>query len=250
MKNDIAEHFSQRAAIYNESGTWVNNDRILSSITSCLPIEQNHLDIIDLGSGTGAVANYIFNNYSNINSMVAVDICKDMLECIDNPQIGKVLASLDKLPFRDNTFDAAVSRQCLHYIENLEKTISEIRRVIKKRGVFILSQIVPLESSSKSYWEKVIRFRQPLRCSFSSESEWIYLFTQAGFQLSSIQRLSTRSSLKKWAKKYAIKDSNKIKEYKDLLLDAPREFLVEYNIEENGEDVFYDSFWFIAKFYC
>ena len=107
---------------------------------------------------------------------------------------------------------------------------------------------MPLESSTKDYWSKIIKYRQPLRAHFFSENDWISLFVNEGFKVSSIERFSHRSSVMKWASKYNINDLAMIDNYKKLLLDAPKQFIEEYNVLQCNDDVNYDSFWFVIKF--
>ena len=52
----------------------------------------------------------------------------------------------------------------------------------------------------------------------------------------------------KWASKYNITDLDMIDEHKKLLLNAPEQFIKEYNVSQNNDDVNYDSFWFVVKF--
>lgn len=253
MKNielrEISKHFSNRADTYDAIGTWVKNDAILSFMLSCIPDSPEYsIRIIDLGAGTGAVSNYIYNNYMHKKEITAVDICPDMLSKILNPEIEKCIASVEEMPFDDDTFDVAVSRQCLHYVENLDQAVQEIKRVIKDTGTLILSQIVPLESQTKEYWCKLTKFRQPLRKNYFSESDWISLLENKGFTPVSIKRFSHRGSVLKWAQKYKINDKVKINAYKNLLLNAPKQFLKEYDVQQNMNDVNYNSFWFVAKF--
>lgn len=248
---EITKHFSSRSNTYDAISTWVNNDTILSCITDCIPEllgEQEILNIVDLGAGTGAVSKYIHRKYPFNKKITAVDICQDMLSKISEPDIIKYVSSLENMPFLDNTFDVAVSRQCLHYVENLDQVIQEVKRIVKDNGVFVLSQIVPLESAVKDYWSKVIKFRQPLRKHYFSEKDWINLFICEDFSVLSIERFSHRGSVMKWASKYNISDFSMIEEHKKLLLNAPKQFIEEYNVLQNADDVNYDSFWFVAKF--
>lgn len=246
---EIVEHFSSRSNVYDIFGTWVNNDTILSSIIACIPASpEKLLDIVDLGAGTGAVSKYIFKEYPFGKSITSVDICEDMLSRILESEIKKCVTSIETMPFANDTFDVAVSRQCLHYVDQLGQAISEIKRIVKKNGMFILSQIVPFESQMKDYWSEIIKFRQPLRKHYFSEADWINILTYEGFNLLSIERFSHRGSVLKWANKYNITNLTMINEHKRLLLKAPKQFIEEYNVIQNGEDVNYNSFWFVAKF--
>lgn len=246
---EISKHFSSRSNVYDTLGNWVNNESILSSIEACIPkFPQKLLNVVDLGAGTGAVSKYILEKYPYSISISAVDICPDMLSKIENAEIKKYIASLDSMPFENGIFDVAVSRQCLHYVEDLKQAIREIKRIVKKKGIFVLSQIVPLDTNMKEYWSEIIRFRQPLRKHYLSEPDWINLFICEGFKPLLIERFSHRGSVKNWANKYNIDDLSIINEYKRLLINAPEQFIKEYNVSQDMDDINYDSFWFVAKF--
>ena len=246
---EIVYHFSKRSEVYDESGSWVNDNSILSAIVNYLPQPQNNkIDIVDLGAGTGAVSKYILKHFHGHKSIAAVDICPDMLAKIVVPEIKTIVSPLEQLPFSNNTFDVAVSRQCLHYIHNIGQAIKEIKRVIKKDGSFILSQIVPVDNKVKDYWCEVTRFRQPLRQNYYTEKEWLDLFKNEGFRPVFSSHFSHRGSVLKWAKKYKVTDKHIIQKYKDLLTSAPKQFIEEYNVLSDSNDVFYDSFWIVIKF--
>ena len=46
----------------------------------------------------------------------------------------------NKLPFKQNSFDAVVIIGALQYVMNINQCLSEINRVLKKEGIFILAQ--------------------------------------------------------------------------------------------------------------
>ena len=117
------------------------------------------------------------------------------------------------MPFIDNSFDVIVSRQCLHYIDNLNKVIDEIKRVLKSGGIFVLSQFVPLETKTKGFWTEMMKIRQPMRKNFYSENDWIALFKQHGFSVKSIERYSLTYSIKNWAQTYNVKQNVELSPY-------------------------------------
>lgn len=67
---------------------------------------------------------------------------------VDHPETAKLYesdskpdfyADAHKLPFKNNSYETAIMLQVLEYLDNPQKAITEVARVIKKNGVFILS---------------------------------------------------------------------------------------------------------------
>ncbi len=250
MNSDIINHFSERANYYDLPGGWVKNDNILSSITNYMHGDSNRIsNILDLGAGTGALSMHILKECSFRKQIFAIDISSEMLAKITSPQISVHRAFAENLPFENDFFDIIVSRQCLHYIENLNMVISEIKRTLKNGGAFILSQIVPLDTETKEEWIKLMRFRQPLRKHFFTEREWSLIFEAEGFQIEGISRLTHKTSVKKWAEIYNINDQQQIEIYKDFLLNQMSDnFKEEYKLIHIDDDIQYMGYWVTIEF--
>lgn len=248
MKEKITNHFSKRAATYNSTG-WVSDLAILDSIIKCVnKYNLKYYNILDLGAGTGTVSQYILDKCSGEKKVIAVDICQEMLQQIKNPSIEKCIASVEKLPFSDSEFDIIVSRQCLHYVEALKEAVLEIKRVLKKEGVFILSQFVPVAGDSQNYWINLMKIRQPLRKNFFSKDEWIDYFVNNGFVLLSSEEYKKRYSIKKWSELYNGKENDSLIEYIQLINRAPKSYINDYNVEFKGKDILLDANGFTASF--
>ena len=57
-----------------------------------------------------------------------------------NPKIKLIAADLNnKLPFRDNTFDAVISTAVIEHLSNSRFTVNEIYRILKIGGSFLLT---------------------------------------------------------------------------------------------------------------
>lgn len=245
----IEKHFSNRAKRYDEYGNWVNNDNILSAMyNAIINTTKEPTDIIDIGAGTGAVSKYIINKLPHIHSIYAVDICKEMLCNIDDQRIVKCIASAEELPFSDNSFDIAISRQCLHYVEDLNKCLKEIYRVLCDSGIFVLGQIIPFGEDLKEYWSHLMMIRQPLRKHFFSQDDWVRVCSRNGFRLLFVQNPQTNGSLDGWVKKYQITDLSKIEKYRSMLINAPIHYKKRYQIKEVNNDIEYATYWSIMCF--
>ena len=133
------------------------------------------------------------------------------------------VADVVSLPFPNNFFDVIVSRQCLHYVENIDAVILEIKRVLKSNGLFTLTQFVPLEGKTKPYWIELMKVRQPLRKYFYSENEWCDVFQRHGFKVINIKKYAWRYSIKKWAQAYNRSINSDY--YIELIRNAPLSYI-------------------------
>ena len=116
----------------------------------------NPKSILDIATGTGDLAiNLVKTSASKITGL---DISGGMLEVgrkkIEKLQltntIDMVLGDSEKIPFEDNTFDAVTVAFGVRNFENLEKGLSEIYRVLKIGGTFVvLETSVPTKTPYK-----------------------------------------------------------------------------------------------------
>ncbi|MDX9970360.1 MAG: class I SAM-dependent methyltransferase [Candidatus Gracilibacteria bacterium] len=89
--------------------------------------------ILDIGCGHG---DFMKEVYDKTNFSFGIDPDASALE--KNSFIkNKFVASAEKLPFQDNTFDIVVSAWVLEHIQNPRESFSEIFRVLKPGGKVI-----------------------------------------------------------------------------------------------------------------
>ena len=101
--------------------------------------------ILDIATGTGDLAIQFAENTS-AEKIVGLDLSEGMLSVARKKVSGKnisekiefVQADSEALPFDDNTFDAITVSFGIRNFENLEKGLSEIYRVLKKGGIFVI----------------------------------------------------------------------------------------------------------------
>lgn len=108
---------------------------------------QNHQpeSILDIATGTGDLAIKFAENTS-ASKIIGLDLSEGMLEVARKKIIGTDLENKvdfikgdsEALPFDDNLFDAITVSFGIRNFENLEKGLSEILRVLKPKGLFII----------------------------------------------------------------------------------------------------------------
>ena len=112
----------------------------------CYPFVLNAINnihfnkVLDLGCGTGVILKEI----SSINSDVelfGLDLSENMIAKATQ-RLGTTatlsVGDAENLPYADNTFDLVCCVESFHHYPNPKKALSEINRVLKNGGLFLL----------------------------------------------------------------------------------------------------------------
>lgn len=91
--------------------------------------------VLDLGCWDGKISNLI---KKNDNKVIGVDLSIKAL-MLPHRNIDVVCADVERLAFKSETFDAVVGGEIIEHIFDTSGFLKEIRRVLKKSGVLVLS---------------------------------------------------------------------------------------------------------------
>ncbi len=104
---------------------------------------------LEIGCGCGVGAK-IINRSFRPTSIHALDIDVDMLKTAKkkrlawkNVPLHLLAADAQELPFPDRSFDVVYNYGIIHHLENWQKGVTEIARVLKENGVFLFEEIYP-----------------------------------------------------------------------------------------------------------
>jgi len=99
--------------------------------------------ILDLGCGTGIYTKILKRRGAHVQG---IDISPKMIEIAKQNVRGVDfrIGSVYDLPYESGTFDIVLASLVVHYFGNLDRAFKEIRRVLKKNGVFIFSSDNPV----------------------------------------------------------------------------------------------------------
>lgn len=122
--------------------------------------------ILDVATGTGELAIALWKKFGV--KITAVDLSQEMLNLADKKikQLGADItiqkANAENLPFESNKFDAVSVGFGVRNFENLEKGLSELRRVIKENGNVYILEFSKMEGVLSPlynfYFRKVLPF--------------------------------------------------------------------------------------------
>ena len=107
--------------------------------------------IIDVASGTGDIAKLCSKFTNSKCEIKCVDSNKKMIE-VGEKKLKKlnnlkwVLASAESLPFKDDSFDYYVISFGIRNVNNIDKSLREANRVLKKGGRFFCLEFSKVEN--------------------------------------------------------------------------------------------------------
>jgi demethylmenaquinone methyltransferase/2-methoxy-6-polyprenyl-1,4-benzoquinol methylase len=158
--------------------------------------KNNPKQILDIATGTGDLA--IMMSQLNPDKIIGLDISAGMLDVgkrkIANvnlsDKIDMVVGDSENMPFNDNTFDAITVSFGVRNFANLDKGLTEIKRVLKPGGTFVVLETsnptkFPFKQGYKFYTTYILPFigkifsRDKAAYSYLCESANIFPFGEA-----------------------------------------------------------------------
>ena len=137
---ETVESFGNEWSIYN-SFTDEEVESIGSDYFDILPpeLQNGHTKALDAGCGSGRWSKYLSSKVGFIEAIdpsSAVFSAANLLKGISNIRISQ--ASIENIPFEDNSFDLVFSLGVLHHIPDTNKAIKQCVRKVKPGGYFLV----------------------------------------------------------------------------------------------------------------
>lgn len=113
--------------------------------------------ILDFGCGTGIYAKLLAKKGAIVKGF---DISPEMIKIAnqENPKLELKVGSAYNIPFKEK-FDIVLASLVVHYLGDWNKMFSEVRRVLKPRGIFLFSTGNPVAEFSEKINVKNKRIR-------------------------------------------------------------------------------------------
>ncbi len=119
--------------------------------------DQPTVKLLDLGGGTGELANYLPKNLEVTVADPSQAMLKKGKEKEFDQEVNHMLADAADLPFADDSFDYLTISDALHHFREVEGALSEAARVLKPGGKLYI-----LEFDPNTFFTKVIIFFEKL----------------------------------------------------------------------------------------
>jgi SAM-dependent methyltransferase len=154
--------------------------------------------VLEIGCGEGYGAAYLANNRPTLN-IVAIDVDKGSISHAEDKysQENCIYRHYDghKIPYQESTFDAAICFQVIEHIDDDQKFVSEIYRILKPNGILIMTtpnKIYRLKPGQKPWNLYHIREYYPVELFQLCKSSFVHVEVMGVVGDEEIQRLEMK----------------------------------------------------------
>lgn len=136
------EHFNKQAPDYDSNGSWYySREGKISSYFIRDYLKGSKFDkLLDVGCGTAFLIDLLSKDHDA--NFYGLDLSDKMIDIARSKKIKNaefVVGKSNELPYDNDTFDIVVCSQSFHHYPYQDKAVEEVYRVLKKDGIYILS---------------------------------------------------------------------------------------------------------------
>jgi len=115
--------------------------------------------ILDGGCGTGIYAKILTKKGAIVKG---IDLSEKEIEIAkkENPRVEFKIGNAQKLPYKNKEFDIVLAALALAHLQNWNRVLKEIYRVLKPNGIFIFSEGNPISDCIRLKGNKKIEIRK------------------------------------------------------------------------------------------
>jgi len=232
IREGLKSYFSRRARQYDHSSGWVDDKPLINKIRRLARVSSRE-NLLDIAIGTGKIAQAFTGRAKYV---VGLDICPKMAAYAKGKADKIFLADAEKLPFKNDSFDACVCRQGMQFME-LDAALSEIYRVLKPGGRVILCHLAAYGKLDSKEAFLIQKLRNPARKNFFLPGDFARLMRNKSFADIEASGYITRESVNRWIANSAIDEDRKNK-IRKAYVNSSRIFRRLHHIEFKDGDIF------------
>lgn len=228
-KQGFEESFSSET-FYNKQ---TQDEQHLKKILEFLPFKAD-MKILDLGVGSGYLSFPIAKKYPDI-SVIGLDIVEKALEVNRSKAKEENVRNISfitydgiNFSFSDDEFDMVISRYALHHFPDIQKSISEVSRVIKQEGFLFISDPTPNVNDTSRFVDGYMQLKKDGHIKFYTKEEWL--------QICGKYRLQFKKSFDSTIRFPKQKDT--AYGFDELLKKHDKEIVGSYELEVVGNEIY------------
>jgi ubiquinone/menaquinone biosynthesis C-methylase UbiE len=171
--------FNKLGWAFHHFGPLIYPEKIRQSLCKALGSLRPAAKVLDIGAGTGILCRFA----SECNSALelhAIDPAEGMLKYCDS-KIRAYTGVAEALPFENAAFDAVMIGEAWHHFDDIERALSEIKRVLKKEGCIFIYDFDPSTLMGKLIAKAEVLLGEPGH--FYKPEALAKLLTSYGFEV-------------------------------------------------------------------
>ena len=209
---DAKEQFNNQAKFYSSSKTFSAGESldILSNLLNKGKFESG----LDIGTGAGFAA---FELSKSCEKVEATDISEGMIneakKIMKERKINNLnfnICSAEELNYRDKEFDIVTCRTAAHHFLDVEKFCSEVHRVLRDEGEFIIVDTITSDQIKLNNWHQEVELiRDKSHIKNLSLIEWKNILKISKFSFLDIIQSRVTMNLNDWMERSGTSDKDK-----------------------------------------
>ncbi|MEH7238787.1 class I SAM-dependent methyltransferase [Bacillus sp. JJ1562] len=238
IKNDVKKQFGRSAHNYVTSeGHRKGGD--LQTLVALADAKGTEL-ALDIATGGGHTANALA---PLVKKVTAFDLTPEMLAAAEkfikgngHSNVEFVEGDAEKLPFSDKAFDIVSCRIAPHHFPNINRFVSEVSRVLKTGGQFLLDDnVVPENDEFDEFYNTVEKKRDYSHFRAWKKSEWFQMLENEDFEIQELYRFDKTFEFESWCDRMHLTDHEK-DELTEYMLNASEKIKQKFRIQiENNK---------------
>lgn len=192
------------------------------------------MKLLDLDTGSGYLSFPLAKKFPSV-TVIGLDIVEKALEVnrrkAEKERIRNIrFITYDGMnfPFDDSEFDMVVSRYALHHFPDIQKSISEVCRVIKPGGFLFISDPTPNDNDTSRFVDAYMQLKKDGHVQFYTRDEWEEICERAGLKFVDFFDSSIRFPKKKEA----------AFGFDELLKKHDKSIVEGYNLEVSESEIY------------
>ena len=209
---DAKEQFNNQAKFYSSSKTFSTGESL--DILSNLFNKKKFKSGLDIGTGAGFAA---FELSKSCEKVEATDISEGMIneakKIMKERKINNLnfnICSAEELKYSDKEFDIVTCRTAAHHFLDVEKFCSEVHRVLKDEGEFIIVDTITSDQIKLNNWHQEVELiRDKSHIKNLSLIEWKNILKISKFSFLDIIQSRVTMNLNDWMERSGTSDKDK-----------------------------------------
>lgn len=212
---------------------WVKDKSYLYLIKKVGNFKKSDM-VLDVGSGTGAVASYLKNSVKHV---ICVDISSSMLFKGNWSDMSVIKWDISNRLFVDNMFDKIVARMVFHHItKGLDRVVVRCHDHLKKGGKLVVAEGIPPSDDEEvvKWYSDMFKLKEK-RITFK-ENDLIDILRNNGFNnIKKYLHINNHFSIRNWLMNSGLEKQKQKKIY-SLHVNAGDKIKNIYNMRFKNND--------------